>query len=906
MHAILFALRKYFALAVLIFIQQVTTNLRADDGPYIQLRGKVILPAGVDRDKLICELVEGNPNRRLRYQVTPIKLNDDLTFETRTMGLSYHRTVLLVSNLDKTFEAAWYSDEYELLSNSAKQLELKLALAERRAVQVTYEAKPQAGAKVLVFDEFNLEPLTTDKNGIVWIRPSGDGHGVFLAATAQDRLVAQPQVVKLPVDGSPLQLALQKCELAPVQVVGTDDKPVADVTISSFGLGDERRSKEPAFATFLARSDQNGVTTPLFFSIDGEFEILSPNMRFISFDRSSKPHRVVVAPVQPKVEVRGKIDLPSESEGGLLLRGSSRDDSNRFSIFVCRVTSDGSFVAQVHPEFTYKVLAWDATWVSNTWSGIMASSKPDSATPVSLDIVEGEPVEVQITRGEEFAPAKGVWIAFLEMGGQRRWSARTDDEGVVVTRASQGELKLYAYQDEWGQELKAIVRPGEANVLTIHRNEFEPVDFTGQVTIADTDTSKVALSEIGLSMHIEDNLTAVPISVGDEGRFQATAAKPHIALSAKTKDRKHCGTQSFDLDANNGDALTLELHPSISIFGRILDPDGLPLPETRIELMSYTDETANTDTLGRYSFAGVCSRVPYGMNASYRNRQGYATNIFYNHIMGERDVLLPTVIMPESDMNSRSLQTRLKNRISSSRLLNTNVVFIHYGSGKSAIDMAEGLFANDESKVSSNLSPLLFSSADLQGYPANATWITEHGLELSTDQELMVALFDQKGNPIFRKRILEAEFVNSISEIIGLEQLQLVEQNWDAKSRFEKALELARRTDRDIWASFVSARNLTAIALHRWQDENREELEKHFVLLQIDRLRDENADAMADRFGFVMNSENRLDCVLINKAGRQLHEISSQFIDREQIEVMMKATSKPIDPAKTKAWLDSL
>lgn len=656
-------LRKYLVLAVLIVMQQGAADLRADNGPYINLKGKVILPAGADRLKLICELVEEKPNRPFRYEVTPIKIKDDLTFETRTTGRSY-QTVIIVRSADKKWAASWYCDQYELLSNSSKQLALKLVPAERRAVQVTYEAQPQAGATVFVYDEFNTEPMTTDKDGIVWIRPSGDGRKVFLAATAQDKLVAQPQEVKLPEDGSPLQLVLQKCDRAPVQVVGTDGKPVADIAISSCFLEDESRSKEPTFASFYARSDQDGVTTPLFYS--EEYEILSPNMRFVSFETSSTPHRVVVAPVPPKVEVRGKIEIPSGIGDGLLLRGTSNQNNfrNQFSIFVCRVNRDGTFVAEVHPEYTYDVFVSDATWVSSTWTGAMASSKPDLATSVSLDIVEGEQVEVLITRGKDLAPASGVWVAFLQLQGGRRWNARTDDEGVIATRAGQGDLKMYASQDDWGEDFKATVRPGETTVLTLHRNDFEPVAFTGQVSISEADASNLALSDISIELHFDDNRPAVQIVVGDDGRFQAIAAKPHIVLAAQSKDRKYRGAQTFDLEAKIGEALTLELRPSISIFGRILDPDGFPLSEAQIGLetrpkatwrakdrwdSSVTDYvTATTDNQGRYSFAGVCSGVSHEMFASFRDRQNYATTIFEDHVLEPSDALLPTVIMPES------------------------------------------------------------------------------------------------------------------------------------------------------------------------------------------------------------------------------------------------------------------
>ena len=79
--------------------------------------------------------------------------------------------------------------------------------------------------------------------------------------------------------------------------------------------------------------------------------------------------------------------------GGL---SSQNEVPHMVSTFQCRVKRDGSFVASVHPEYTYSVFINDATWVSSPWSGILASTKPDLAKPLSLDIVQGEQVEVLV------------------------------------------------------------------------------------------------------------------------------------------------------------------------------------------------------------------------------------------------------------------------------------------------------------------------------------------------------------------------------------------------------------------------------------------------------------------------------------------------------------------------------
>ena len=106
------------------------------------------------------------------------------------------------------------------------------------------------------------------------------------------------------------------------------------------------------------------------------------------------------------------------------------------------------------------------------------------------------------------------------------------------------------------------------------------------------------------------------------------------------------------------------------------------------------------------------------------------------------------------------------------------------------------------------------------------------------------------------------------------------------------------------------------MALLRWQDENRKELEKHFVLLQLDWIRDSNADAILDRYGIARNEETGLVSVLVGKDGVLLDDTTgespykemqpSQFIDRDRIGALMKAASHPMDAQQWKALFDSL
>ena len=230
--------------------------------------------------------------------------------------------------------------------------------------------------------------------------------------------------------------------------------------------------------------------------------------------------------------------------------------------------------------------------------------------------------------------------------------------------------------------------------------------------------------------------------------------------------------------------------------------------------------------------------------------------------------------------------------------------------------MAKGLFSRGAFETTRDLCPLVIPDSAMKEDPANAAWLKEQGWGLSNDLEILLVLFDQAGKPIVSKRIQATDNITSIAEIIELKQLQLVKQSWDAQSRFDNALESAKRTERDVWINIVSIRNPASMALLRWQDENRKELEKHFVLLQLDWIRDSNADAILDRYGIARNEETGLISVLVDKDGLLLHDTTgespykemqpSQFIDRDRIGALMKAASHPMDAQQWKALFDSL
>ena len=936
-----------------VFSFQTSVNSAFDQtndnaAPSIRLHGTVILPAGIDRRDLTCELVEDS-DRPFDFDVHPIEIRDDLSFETRTKGLS-NRSAIIARTLDKKWKGIWLCSRFELHSKSKQAIELKVVPLTLRAVKVTFDSKLQAGATVLVSDVLNVDTLTTGPDGIVWFDTRDSDKTVCVAAIAQDGLVSKIEYGEFPNDGSPFPVSLKQWERGPVLVVGTDGKPIADITIACSSVGSEKLNTSSLLRLFCARSGSDGMTTPILYTTERmQFEVLSPNLRVVSFDKSTLPHRVVVAPVQPNVEVRGQLNLPDGVGGGLLLSGLSfqNEDPRHSSSFHCRVNSDGTFVSSVHPEYTYCVHVDDSTWVSAPWTGIMASNKPDLIKPVSLAIVEGEKVEALITRGKDVAPSVGVWVSFtqphsftwredgeLKHGqGGSRWGVYTDEDGVASGFASPGPIQVNAMDGIWRQELKATVLSGATTVLSLHREEPESIPFKGQVKILDVVEPTNSLSQISIDLYVDDVYgSAGKLTVDNDGKFHGNATKPRIALLARTKDREYSGVLVVDLESNRDAPIRLELQRSVSVLGRILDPDGLALAGTRLEFATrpvirwpvkgefgsnifHTENTfTDTDKHGRYFFKDVCGRVPSALFSTYLEFD--ATTVLYDHSLEPPTAVIATVVMPEADMKSRSVKMRIQNRVDSSRLLNSNAILVYHGSAESSVGMAKGLFSRGAFKAIRDLSPLVISDSTIKGDPSNDNWFKEQGWSLANDQEILLVLFDQTGKSIASHRVQSTDNITSISEVIEPKQLQLVEQSWDAQSRFDSALQLARQTDRDVWISFVSIRNPASLALLRWQEENRKLLEKHFVLARADWIRDENVMALADRYSVVNRGEAELVSVLVNKDGLFLHDTagespynqlrSSRFIDRERIGALMKAATSPISPSEWKTLVDSL
>lgn len=933
-----------------ILCQPALAQLEANEAPIIRLKGKVLLPTGVDPRSLTMELVEPVPPRLFEFKTIPIKLHEDATFETSTQGMSY-RTVITVRSLDGQWKGFWSSTIHDLLSNSKDPILLKLSAPVLQKIQVTYDSRPVAGAHVFVSDAFYPEPIQSDQDGLVSVGRLELHQPVFLAAVANGNLVASVVYESLPKNGTPFQLKLKEWELAPIQIVGTDGKPMANVAISYGSIGSEKLSNNADLKSLTARSDENGMTEPILFSdLRYAFDVLSPDLRFVSFQRTTTPFQVVVAPLQPNVEVRGKLTLPEGIEDGLLLSGCSFQNEvpHMSSNFQCRVKQDGSFVASVHPEYTYCVYLEDADWVSAPWTGILASSKPELVEPLTLDVVEGEAVEVLVTRGKELAPAAGVWVHFsqphsftwIEDGETkngstgRRWWAYSDEDGIITTRARVGKIESYVSDGSWKAETKGSVLPGETTVLSFHHDVQEPIAFEGRLKMANDVEPGIPWSQVSVDLYLyKVYRSGAEVAVDDQGVFRGRAASPRIAVLARSRDGKYCGVQVVDLEASVVEPLVIQLNPSVTVNGRMVDPDGFAFPNAKIELDTrplirwakekplggttfHTENfNATTDLSGRYEFKSACSGVPMAMFAhAFDNSR--TTTILYENELRPPLAHLPTVVLTEQDLTSMPLQKRMANRVDSSRLLNTNTVLVYNGTEKSALEMSKGLFGRAAAGATKHLSPLFVSDSTLKSDPANSAWLKEQGWGLSHDHELLIVLLDQTGKPIVTRRVDANENITLINEVIDPKQIQLVDQSWDAQTRFDQALELAGRTGRDVWISFMSIRNPASIAFLRWQQEHGQELEKHFVLLRIDWIRDERIDAILDRYSIARDSANQLIGVLVNHEGVLLQDTTGeaqykqiepfQFVDRERIGDLMKATSKPINPAQWEKWLESL
>ena len=178
--------------------------------------------------------------------------------------------------------------------------------------------------------------------------------------------------------------------------------------------------------------------------------------------------------------------------------------------------------------------------------------------------------------------------------------------------------------------------------------------------------------------------------------------------------------------------------------------------------------------------------------------------------------------------------------------------------------------------------------------------------------EVFLCAIDSKGNELGRKtlRASEAEAVDFAREFLK----QHAPKQHDAREKWDEAFALAKETDRLVWVRTSSRYCGPCLGLTRWIDENRELLEREFVLLKIDVGNDLHGEAVGKRctgdrltgvpfFSFFDSQEN-LSCDSYSPVGNI--GFMSGLEGKRHFRKMLETACKKITPSEIDELLSTL
>ena len=903
------------------------------NSPWFTLQGKIIAPNDVSPDDLICEAIE-RYNAGLGFFRQSIALNQSGQFETKVQGLQ-SSVVIHARTKDNRLQAYWNCSDTDLRTKCQEKIELTLAPAADFRFRLVHEGKPMQGA-MLIVDGFCTAIATSNEEGFATAKlPAGD-RPLVAVAYHQEKQLAQVKTDFLgPSEYTPfLELKLDRWDVRSIRVEDTTGKPLPNIRVSAGPISDLDQKNAFALPEFSGLSDQLGETTPLWFSDElWRLKVLTPGYRIVSNDAKSH-NRLVLAKMTPDVVVEGRIDLPEGVSSGLLIEGQSQQSErpNSVSMTRCRVNEDGSFRLPVHPNYTYSIFVDDAEWLSKNWEGVLARSDSTPSNKPKLEFTQGESVEVLLMEGPELTPAPNVFVRFDSQGG-RRWYGVTNEDGVVSTRALPGDYHVYVNMAPWREDLNTKVVEGDPKVIMFHRQLEKTFAFRGKLNINAANKAQTNWETCELVLlSADDYRFNKKISVDKDGNFRGESPHDKVALVATSSDKQSEGFVIDIIGSEEYSPLEITLNSTVAIRGKTLDADGFPLEGLDVQIdprapIAWRKEDgkrgffdlrtiySNTDSSGRFSVESIVSGAPIAGFMSFQGRGNGAETLLYNHSIEPGETrTLPTLVHDiDASMFAVSIGTRLERRVSSAKLMNTNVLFVLHGSAPSAKDTAKILVQRRNETLMRHCLPMVISNDALAIDPAKADWVSKQGWPIPNQEEVFVAILGRSGQVLMKRLLTSNDNVATLSELMRPSQLDLEADDWNAARKFKSALQQATSSNRDVWLSVLDPNDGTALALKRWQEVHRETLEKSFVMLSFDLIRDEGVFDVLEKESLTLSKKpiNLLfspdGSELWNEQQQETKELKYFCIDRAIMEPLLKAaTQRPVEVADLSKLLHAI
>lgn len=574
-----------------------------------------------------------------------------------------------------------------------------------------------------------------------------------------------------------------------------------------------------------------------------------------------------------RVRVEGYISRGGKQVGGIVVQARSfqGETDGHSDVRIVIADPNGKFSFDALPHSTYALLLIDEQLVSEPTIFTPMSVESRELVSPHLMALEGYPVTVQLTSGTERKPMAGQTVSLRsnfeyswKENGEKKYGVEsrdiyvtTDEFGLATARVPLGQLHASVYTAAWRSESKIDVTAEKANRIELHREQTESAAVTGRLfapPFTEINLAKASVMIRSLDGASGDEFTP---TVDAEGIFRFQTVASSIGCFAYTDDGALAGAILVD---NVKQPFELELHPSAYLEGQLLGADGQPLanhsvyaeprlnnPSLQIRTIGFSSSMVGraievkSDSNGNYRIGPLPRQTEISLWCAPLDSQKSSDREYLGKSYVELDEQRPKHVHRIGEASSKAPKLSVAERLAiiqrDAKLggFHVMVLLADYSDEKSNNFVEQHLLNYDDNINVSHYMQIRIDTGDSLSDLSRNYLVTRNWPTPSVGTVAAIAL-DGDGKELGRTNfeVATSDAKAKATTFVETHLPPVV----DARQKWEDAFELAKKTNRRVWIRVSQRYCGPCHLLNRWLDDHRELLEKEFVMLKIDDVRD--------------------------------------------------------------------
>jgi beta-lactamase regulating signal transducer with metallopeptidase domain len=683
------------------------------------------------------------------------------------------------------------------------------------------------------------------------------------------------------------RVELTECEQRVIQVTDSEGSPVPGVRLKL-----QVATPPPHFNYFGNPSDGEVVTDrtgtahyrwfPKMEGVHHYAELAGDSQWLLRAQHNTeKEVRVEVKRPAERTRVEGYVSRGGQDVAGVVVQAGSFQGESEGQVDVRYAMTDaaGKFSFDALPNSTYALQLMDDQWVAEPSVFLPVHSESGERFTPYLMAIEGHPVTIQLTSGPERAPIAGQSVSLRssfsyswnENGEQQHGEAArdvfvtTNESGLATARVPLGSLRAWVYTPTWRSESEIVVAAGKNNRIELHRSQSESIEVKGRVVMplfTQIDLETITVSVQSLDGETADEFTP---DVDASGQFQFSTKSTAVGCFVYSGDGELAGsTLVGDLEQ----PFDLELFPSAYLAGQLLDVGGQPVTNHPVYAEPRIRNTArSTSTIGfSTSTQGRVVKAISDANGNYRVGplpRRTEINLWCDPLESTKSTERENLGQYYLDLDEQrppqvhrlgpnlSVKSKLQPAEQLAVLLrdaklggyHAMVILTDYSDDKCAKWVQRQLLDyNTNLQVSNYMQWRIHTGDSTSGLEKEYAIVQQW--PLPTAGSVAAIALDSEGRELGRSifDVSTGDAKGNAAVFVEAHLPTVV----DAQQEWDEAFALAAKTNRRVWVRICQRYCSPCHLLNRWIDDHRDLLEKEFVLLKIDDLRNRNGAELAN------------------------------------------------------------